>query len=280
MTRGVLIFAQNNSDIDYIQLAIFSAKQVKKHLDVPVTLVTENREYFLATYPEELSLFDTVIDVASEFSQKKQFNDGSLTSKMLYWKNFSRSDCYDISPYDETIVIDADFIINSNTLSNVWNATTDFAIYKTSYDLAQWRDNNPFTYINQSSAPFYWATVFYFKKSEITSSFFKVVQHIRQNWQYYKSLYSIDANTFRNDFAFSIAIHIFNGGVDGPFATPLPGKLYYTMDKDLLVSIKDTSMKFLVEKQQVHGDYTLLKTNNLDVHVMNKYSLARYINEQ
>jgi hypothetical protein len=280
MTRGVLIFAQNNSDIDYVQIAIFSAKQVKKHLNVPVTLITENREYFLATYPDELSLFDNIIDVESEFSQKKQFNDGSLTSKMLHWKNFSRSDCYDISPYDETIVIDADFVINSDTLSKVWAAPTDFAIYKTSYDLAQWRDNKAFKYINQTSAPFYWATVFYFRKSDTTSAFFTLIQHIRQNWQYYKSLYSIDTNTFRNDFAFSIAIHIFNGGIDGDFATPLPGKLYYTMDKDVLVSLKDNSMKFLVEKQQVHGDYTFLKTSNLDVHVMNKYSLARLINEQ
>jgi hypothetical protein len=280
MTRGVLIFAQNNSDIDYVQIAIFSAKQVKEHLNVPVTLVTENREYFFATYPEEVSLFDNIIDVESEFSQKKQFNDGSLSSKMLYWKNFSRSDCYNISPYDETLVIDADFIINSNILSRIWDAPTDFAIYKISYDLAQWRDNKAFKYINQTSAPFYWATVFYFRKSETTNSFFTLVQHIRQNWQYYKSLYSIDTNTFRNDFAFSIAIHIFNGGTDGTFATPLPGKLYYTMDKDVLVSVKDNSMQFLVEKQQVHGDYTLLKTNNLDVHVMNKYSLARFINEQ
>ena len=280
MTRGALIFAQNNSDIDYVQIAIFSAKQVKKHLKIPVTLVTENREYFLATYPEDLSLFDNIIDVNSELSQKKQFNDGSLTSKMLYWKNFSRSDCYNISPYDETIVIDADFIINSDILSRVWNAPTDFAIYKTSYDLARWRDSKAFKYINQTSAPFYWATVFYFRKSEITNAFFTLVQHIRQNWQYYKSLYSIDSETFRNDFAFSIAIHIFNGGTDGVFATPLPGKLYYTMDKDVLVSVKDNSMKFLVEKQQVHGDYTLLTTSNLDVHVMNKYSLARFINEQ
>lgn len=280
MTRGVLIFAQNNSDIDYVQIAIFSAKQVKTHLNVPVTLVTENREYFLATYPADTLLFDHIIDVESDFLQKKQFNDGSLTSKLLHWKNFSRSDCYDVSPYDETLVIDADFIINSSTLGNVWESTTDFAIYKNSYDLAQWRDDKAFKYINQSSAPFYWATVFYFKKSETTSAFFRLIQHIRQNWQYYKALYSVDANTFRNDFAFSIAIHIFNGGTDGNFATPLPGKLYYTMDKDLLVDVKENSMKFLVEKQQIHGDYTLLKTSNLDVHVMNKYSLARFINGQ
>jgi hypothetical protein len=280
MTRGVLIFAQNNAEIDYTQIAIFSAKQVKQHLNVPVTLVTENRKYLLEKYSDDAAVFDSIIDVESEFLQKRQFNDGSLTSKVLHWKNFSRSDCYDISPYDETLVIDADFIVNSNNLEKVWDSPNDFAIYKDSYDLAQWRDVTAFDYLNQYSIPFYWATVFYFKKSEATKSFFKFIQHIRKNWTYYRLLYSIDTKAFRNDFAFSIAIHVFNGGVDGDFAMPLPGKLYYTLDKDLLCKTNDTSMQFLVEKQQRHGDYTLIKTSNLDVHVMNKYSLARYINEQ
>jgi hypothetical protein len=280
MTRGVLIFAQNNSDIDYTQIAIYSAKQVKKHLDVPVTLVTENREYLFENYADDTHVFDNIIDVASEFSQKKQFNDGSISSKLLHWKNFSRSDCYDISPYDETLVIDADFIVNSNNLANIWDNDFDFAIYKDSYDLAHWRDTSAFKYLNQYSIPFYWATVFYFKKTPVTAAFFKFIQHIRANWIYYKLLYSIDTKAFRNDFAFSIAIHVFSSSSSWSFARPLPGKLYYTLDKDLLHFVKDNAMQFLVEKQQKHGEYTLLKTNKLDVHVMNKYSLSRYINEQ
>ena len=280
MTRGVLIFAQNNSDIDYTQMAIFSARKVKQHLNVPVTLVTENREYLIENYSSDVEVFDSIIDVASEFSQKKQFNDGSISSKMLHWKNFSRSDCYDISPYEETLVIDADFIINSNNLDKIWDNEYDFAIYKDSYDLAHWRDVTAFTYLNQYSVPFYWATVFYFKKTSTTEAFFKFIQHIRKNWTYYRLLYSIETKAFRNDFAFSIAIHLFNGGIDSTFARPLPGKLYYTLDKDLLHTIEDSTMQFLVEKQQKHGEYTLLKTNKLDVHVMNKYSLSRYINEQ
>ena len=280
MTRGVLIIAQNNSDIDYTQIAIFSAKQVKQHLNVPVTLVTENREYLMEKYSEDSGVFDNIIDVNSEFLQNKQFNDGSLSSKMLHWKNFSRSDCYDISPYEETLVIDADFIINSDNLDKVWKNDNDLAIYKDSYDLAQWRDTTAFKYLNQFSVPFYWATVFYFKKTPVTQAFFKFIQHIRANWTYYRLLYSIDTKAFRNDFAFSIAIHMFSGSSNLLFATTLPGKLYYTLDKDLLQSVKDTAMQFLVEKQQKHGEYTLLKTNKLDVHVMNKYSLSRYINEQ
>ena len=33
----------------------------------------------------------------------------------------------------------------------------------------------------------------------------------------------------------------------------------------------------LVEKKNYNGEYTAVKTSNLDVHVMNKYSLTRCI---
>lgn len=108
-------------------------------------------------------------------------------------------------------------------------------------------------------------------------AFFSIVEYIRDNWFYFKALYNISSNTFRNDIAFSIAIHIMNGKTNGEFATELPGSLVYAMDTDFLVSTDDTKMKFLVEKQNYMGEYTLVKTTGLDVHVMNKHSLSRYI---
>jgi hypothetical protein len=128
--------------------------------------------------------------------------------------------------------------------------------------------------------PFYWATVFYFKKSQATEAFFELVKLIKDNWNYYRMLYSIDAITYRNDFSFSIAINIMNGGrTDGDFVSSLPGKLYYAVDKDVIIDIKDNKCKLLVEKENFPGEYTALKTNGIDVHLMNKYSMARIIDE-
>jgi hypothetical protein len=279
MSKGVLIFAQNNADIDYIKIAIFAAERVKKFLNVPVSLVTDNKEYLFNKYPEQASIFDKVIDVYTSFAQNKMFFDGALSSKVLQWKNFSRSDCFDITPYDETIVIDADYIINSDQLSKVWSSPNDLMMFRTSFDLAGWRDTTYYDYLNSYSVPFYWATVFYFQKTSVTNSFFKLVQYIRLNWQYYRMLYSIDSPAFRNDFAFSIAVHIMNDSVDSEFISYLPGKLFYTLDRDILLAAKDTSMTFLVEKENHTGEYTAMNTNNLDVHVMNKYSLSRFVDE-
>lgn len=279
MSKGVLLFAQNNPDIDYVQMAIFAADRIKKFLNVSITLATDNRDYIERTYPEKINVFEHIIDVNSSYVQKKQFYDGSITNKVLPWKNFTRADAYDISPYDETLIMDVDYILNSDNLNQVWNLESDLAIYKTGYDLAQWRDTSSFEYFNQYTIPFYWATVFYFKKTSLAKSFFKIVQHIRYNWAYYRLLYAIGPSSYRNDYAFSIAIHMLNGSTSSRLISALPGKLYYTRDRDVLVSSKDSSMTILVEKQNHIGEYTLIKIDNLDIHVMNKYSLARCINE-
>jgi hypothetical protein len=36
MTRGVVLFAHNNDDIDYVEMAKFSASRIKKYLDLPI----------------------------------------------------------------------------------------------------------------------------------------------------------------------------------------------------------------------------------------------------
>lgn len=273
MTRGVLIFAQNNSEIDYAKIALFAAKRVKKYLNVPVSLVTDSKDWLLKSQPDAENVFDKIITIWTDSEQTKQFYDGTLTSKTLVWKNLSRADCYDLTPYDETLIIDSDYIISSDKLANIWNNKNDFLIYSNSFDLAQWRDDSSFKYLNQFSIPFYWATAFYFKKTAATNSFFSIIKHIKENWNYYRSLYNIDSAIFRNDFAFSIAIHM----MGKEFFAELPGKMNYTLDRDLLIDIKDNSLKFLVEKKNYSGEFIATKTDNLDMHVMNKYSLTRCI---
>jgi hypothetical protein len=273
MTRGVLIFAQNNAEIDYAKISLFAAKRVKEYLGVPVSLVTDSAVWLKQSQPDAELVFDKIIEIWTETHQTKKFYDGSLATKTLTWKNLSRSDCYDLTPYDETLVIDSDFIISSPTLKNIWNNQHDFLIYNNSFDLANWRDDRSFRYLNQHSVSFYWATAFYFKKTVATQSFFELIKNIKLNWNYYRLLYNIDSTVFRNDFAFSIAIHM----MGNDFAHPLPGKMNYVLDRDILLEIDNSKLKFLVEKKNYNGEYTAVKTSNLDVHVMNKYSLTRCI---
>jgi hypothetical protein len=109
---------------------------------------------------------------------------------------------------------------------------------------------------------------------------FSLIAHIKLNWQYYKFLFQIRSSSFRNDYAFSIAIHILNGYIDGDFAKHLPGKMFYILDRDIFLKRTDNSFYFLVEKEHTSGEYIPLKISNVDVHIMNKYSLLRIIENE
>jgi hypothetical protein len=275
MTTGALIFAHNNTEVDYVKIANFAASKVRKHLDIPVTLVTSDEGWLSTQYPDHC--FDQVISIEIEPSNKKSFYDGALFSKTLDWNNVTRHRAYDLSPYDTTLVIDSDYIVNSDILKIALERDELFQIYKSSFDLAGWRNTSAFERLNSYSIPFYWATAFVFKKDPVIESFFNLISYIKFNWAYFRALYNLNISPFRNDYAFSIAIHIMNGKTNGEFATALPGTMTYIQDKDLLLEINDDSMKFLVEKQKYIGEYIAAKTTGIDVHVMNKMSLVRAI---
>ena len=56
-TNGILLFAKNNKDFNYIKQAQVSAMLAKHYLNVPVAIVTSVDEC-----SEDLSMFDVVID--------------------------------------------------------------------------------------------------------------------------------------------------------------------------------------------------------------------------
>ena len=70
-----------------------------------------------------------------------------------------------------------------------------------------------------------------------------------------------------------------NGNIDHTVVTVLPGKKFYTLDKDVMIDVVDDKFKFLLEKEKYLGEYIALKTQGVDVHVMNKYSLLRLIDD-
>jgi hypothetical protein len=71
-----------------------------------------------------------------------------------------------------------------------------------------------------------------------------------------------------------------NGFSPGSFAQQLPGSMLYTTDKDVLQQLKDDKFMFLVEKKDYLGEYTALTTQGQTIHVMNKVSLNRIIDQE
>ena len=281
-SAGILLFANNNEKIDYLKQAYFLAKKVKYYLNLPTTVVTDSVKYLKDQYRDADVVFDKIVEVSwsDENYFYKNYRDGTLTKIKLQFKNQLRSKAYDISPYNETLLLDTDIILCNNQYIQCFLQNNNFLIYHNACDLSLFRKSNEFTYINDIGVKFYWATAVFFRKSKENKIFFNLLQHIQENWNHYRSIFQINQSYFRNDHAFSIAIHIMNGYTEGDFAKSMPGKLYYTTDKDICYDIKDEKITFLLEKEDYLGEYTLAVTNGLSIHVMNKFSLNRCIDTE
>lgn len=273
MNKGVLLFASNNTKIDYIKQAEFCASRIKKYMDIPVAIATDDLQY-----AESLDFkFDHYLKIDKpNYSQNKFFYNGKYSSVTLQWSNQNRSSAYDITPYDETIVMDTDYIISNNVLLNTFRVDADIMMYKNITDVGSDRDNREFDYVSETSVPMWWATVFYFKKTPQTKMFFELVSHIKEQWNYYRLYYQISNRNFRNDFAFSIAAHILSGLTTQSVVKELPGKFWFTSDRDIPLSIDNETMRFLIDQPKT-SDYIAAKITDSNVHIMNKFALQEII---
>jgi hypothetical protein len=291
MNKGILVYARNNKSIDYVKQAHFFAQRAKKLLGLPTTIVTDSIEYIKKE--KYIDAFDKVVPIVwksedhipgknvlslSENHHSRKYHDGTVSAKSLPFKNGMRCTAYDASPYDETILIDTDVMLMNDVYKHCFEQSHDFLIYDKSFDLAGFRDPSEFAYISDTSVKFYWATVVFFRKTKLNKIFFDLVSHIYENWYHYRSIFQIPTVVYRNDFAFSIAIHIINGYQLGEFSKPMPGKLFFTTDRDILWKLNDNQITFLLEKEKYFGQYTLASWQDHNIHIMNKFSLERAIN--
>ena len=283
MSQGIVLFAHNNTEIDYGSVAIANATMIKNHMGVDaITLITDEgtMRHMNNTWDKNTidSTFENIkITPRRRVDNNKRYRDTRHTVNLLPFYNVNRSTVYTESPYDETLVIDVDYLICNDTLNAVWNHKEDLLINKKSFDLLAGRHDYNFDRVDDFGIDFYWATAFYFKKSKESKMFFDLLESIKANYLYFKTLYGITSYNFRNDHAFSIAVHMFNGFANSGLVKSLPVDfLQHTLDYDELHDITSKgSLSFLLEKTSEPGNFIPARTDGVNVHVMNKYSIVR-----
>jgi hypothetical protein len=284
MSRGVLMFAHNNTELDYVKIACANALMVKKNLGVPVTLVTDSGSINWARESmgkDFINLcFEQIIEVNRDykFSNLRNFSDTSLSSKSLQFYNCNHWEAYNLSPYKETLFIDCDYLIMSSELNKCWGSYNDVMINHTIYspiDTVKPYYKN----IDEMGIKLRWATVIYFKKSLLAENMFELTHHIQENYGYYKDLYCFSGGMFRNDNAFSIAVHTLNGfNEENPVIKelPIPG-LLMSWDTNDIYKINDINdITIYAEKTVEKGTYVLTRFIDTDIHIMNKWAINRH----
>jgi len=257
MSKGIVIFAYNSA-YDYVDMARTSAALAKRHLKLPVTLITDQE----VDYPE----FDTVIVHERTDPVQLKMTDGELKP----WHNQTRPSVYALTPYEQTLVIDADYFVMNSELRNLFATDLDFACYNTAQDItgiAELQCN-----IGNTSIPMQWATVMYFRRSELAEAVFDFMRYIRQNYEFYSLMYNFRADKYRNDFALSIAIQTLTGYNTGNFAQ-IPGTLDSLLLGTDIVDINNEGEMLYTYPSIITRDMRFSKLKNTSVHILYKLSL-------
>lgn len=273
MSKGYLIFAHNNQEIDYVEIALVNALMIRRHSRVKDVSIVTDRASIDAVRDKHGSIVDqafqnVILRSAPEGRQTRAFHDGEKAKK-LSWHNGSRSTAYDLTPYRETVLLDADYLIQDNTLDHVWGSYDDFLMNRNILTLTGEPPAPQEVRLEPFGIPLYWATCVFFRKGEIATRMFETVEHVRDNYDYYQHLYRFPGGLFRNDYAFSIAAHLIGGWTEGGInSLPCP-TLLSSFDTEQLIDASD-GLLFV-------SNGMASRIRGTSVHVMNKFSLARCV---
>lgn len=281
MSRGVLLFAHDNDAFDYHRIVPTCAWFVKKHLGVPVALVTDDEtKTRLLEQPGASDLIDEFVMVThdeSNAARSYRSSDNSVTTPGQFL-NKTRTDMYELTPFEETIFMDLDYIVMNDSLSQVWGA--DAAI-RANYDITTVRKEHSGCEdrVHPLGITRYWSTVMYFRKSPEAEALFQGIQYIKKNYTYMSRLYRFSDRMFLNDIALSVMAHSMNGG-EGiahghPLVQSLPEPtLLFAWDDQPVLKVADGNRAWFVGNPWGDGSEThVTYTRGQSVHMVNKQAL-------
>lgn len=269
LSRGALLFAFNSQKKNYYRIAEYSAKRIQNFLKLPVTLVTDKQ-----SLPKTQAFqFDNIIIIDADKTNKKSGEE---------WINKGRYQAYDLSPYDETLLLDVDYLVNSDKLLKAFDTYKDFCCHQKVNFLMQ-SNTNPIL-INEYGLEILWATVVLFRKTERAKKIFQCMEMIQKNFQHYSCLHDFAGKIYRNDYAITLALRIVNGHCILP-GDIIPWNLIHVGNNTTVYKNKNDSLntEFTVlfdrwNKRKLRKEYIIIK--DMDFHILNKNNLMDIIENE
>lgn len=283
MSNGICLFAYNNPEIDYIRLAVVCAAHIKANMENNnVTLITTQGDVDWLEQSHDEDVINTVFDniVISEPTQRRnvrQHKDSPWTTFNCQFNNSNKHEVFELSPYDKTLMIDIDYLVNNNMLDYLFDTDAPLAMYATAKNIDGNMTSPHEQFINPVGIPMWWSTVVYFDRSESSKMFFDLWAHISDNYEYYGFLYGFPNKLFRTDFCVSVALHILNGMQSGNYAEQICDTfLINSVQQDDIVKVNDDgSILMLVNDTKEPWHNCLSRMEKTNIHVMNKRALLR-----
>lgn len=275
--RGLVIFAHQNKLHDYIQTARITASEAKRHLGTPILLATDQESIDSLTIEEKVSLDQTFYGyeiLPKPISNEREFYDGKA---QFYNKN--RFSCYEFTPFKQTLLIDADYLVRGNSLDMFWTPLPVTVLRNRNINTLSVSARQMFqfsaAYIGANYVPpeTTWATVLRFDKSNAATGLMRYAleQAASKTWEFKRTKYQIASPTFRNDFALTISLVENSKGrsLMDEFAVSSHFKCAFVFDQVKIADqnhlVTDFGVKVSIPK-------------NIDLHVMRKmHQLGRLL---
>ena len=248
-SRGVVLVAHNNTTINYFEMASYTAKRVNEFLNLPVTVITDSNSV------SETNIFDKVILTDA--------NKSNFLRK-TNWINKGRFKVFDLSPYEETLVLDVDYLINSNRLNELFNYDNDFMCHKNTFWLMNTTTEQE--KLSKKSIETLWATVIKFKKTNRTEQIFNMLEIVQNNYDHYSKIYGFLPMPYRNDYGLTIALKTVNGHLENT-QDYIPWPLVHVENAIGIERVSNTVYN-LYKKQNDRKWY--MHISDKDFHILNK----------
>lgn len=199
MTRGYLILAQNNKDTDYIRMAYALALSIKNSQKTVNNVAIATSDTIQERYK---GVFDNIIEIP--WDDHAEFSNWKIENKWKY---------YYMTPFDETVVLDADMLFPKD-ISYWWDILSTKEIWITDKPKTFKGETITSTKYRSSfvsnNLPNVYTAFMYFKKTYTTGEIFKMVDIIFNNWErfYYEFLDETRPKYLSGDVAYALAIKI------------------------------------------------------------------------
>lgn len=247
-SKGVLIPYSKSKDLDYARLAELSARLAEHYLGVPASVVE-------------------VQPVQTQVRWFKYEHESDPTR--VEWNNSGRYQAFDISPYDETLLLDSDYFIQHDGLANWFGSDHDFVCHNNSWDVTGQNQFAPDRFVSANGFEMRWATVVYFKKNAHSERIFETWRNVHRNYAYYSNLLGFMGTPFRNDYAMSIAHQVCNGYAN---IGTIPYGLPALSTTDSVLDYNDR--RWLLQYRMRNQKWNVIRYTG-DLHAMNKPNILQ-----
>jgi hypothetical protein len=176
MSNGVCVLAQNNSTTNYVEQTYALALSILANSpNTNITIITN--DIIPTTYK---NVFDQVISIPEK--------DAAAD---VEWKIDNRWKIHNLTPYENTLVFDADMLALDN-IEFAWQDksaltfTTTVNTYRNEVITNRYYRNT----FDENALPNIYTGMYRFKKDESTSIFFILLELVMQNWEIFYKKYT------------------------------------------------------------------------------------------